>query len=332
MGSETLLVITPFTPAQAWIDDLRKRVPGINVHVHPTEMNSQRCAVWENATALYTWKAFPPIELAPNLQYVQLHSAGANQILGLPLFEKTDIVFSTSNGVHPPEISEWVFASFLGFQHHFHEHHGNQKKRNWVDPDSDEDVEDAVEHLAHIIFEVEFWDTAQSADKLAFGMDVHAYTLHERPTPESRRDDGFTEPGLVDPAGEFPPSGSTPRSSSTTSSAPTSTSFLIILSKKKTFISNVGRGSEVDTEALIAALDSEKIRGTALDVTEPEPLPADSKLWAMRMFSSHLVVLATRTTSTKEPSRFLHITSRDGPLMKPAMLAMPITSSAGLLQ
>jgi hypothetical protein len=38
MGSETLLVITPFTPAQAWIDDLRKRVPGINVHVHPTEM------------------------------------------------------------------------------------------------------------------------------------------------------------------------------------------------------------------------------------------------------------------------------------------------------
>jgi phosphoglycerate dehydrogenase-like enzyme len=83
-----------------------------------TLRNSQRCAVWENATALYTWKAFPPIELAPNLQYVQLHSAGANQILGLPLFEKTDIVFSTSNGVHPPEISEWVFASFLGFQHH----------------------------------------------------------------------------------------------------------------------------------------------------------------------------------------------------------------------
>uniref|UniRef100_A0A0B7K4Z9 Uncharacterized protein n=1 Tax=Bionectria ochroleuca TaxID=29856 RepID=A0A0B7K4Z9_BIOOC len=200
MGSETLLVITPFTPAQAWIDDLRKRVPGINVHVHPTEMYA---------------KEFPTM-CRLGKRHGALHSAGANQILGLPLFEKTDIVFSTSNGVHPPEISEWVFASFLGFQHHFHEHHGNQKKRNWVDPDSDEDVEDAV---------VEFWDTAQSADKLAFGMDVHAYTLHERPTPESRRDDGFTEPGLVDPAGEFPPSGSTPRSSSTTSSAPTSTSL-----------------------------------------------------------------------------------------------------------
>lgn len=124
MGSETLLVITPFAPAQAWIDDLRKKVPGINVHVYPTEMYAKEIPkdipadVWENTTALYTWKAFPSIGLAPKLQYVQLHSAGANQILGLPLFEKTDIVFSTSNGVHPPQISEWVFASFLGFQHH----------------------------------------------------------------------------------------------------------------------------------------------------------------------------------------------------------------------
>lgn len=44
---------------------------------------------------------------------------------------------------------------------------------------------------------------------------------------------------------------------------------------------NVGRGPLIDTQALIAALDSGEIAGAALDVTDPEPLPADSPLWTM---------------------------------------------------
>ena len=44
---------------------------------------------------------------------------------------------------------------------------------------------------------------------------------------------------------------------------------------------NIGRGTAVDTTALISALESGKIGGAALDVTDPEPLPADSPLWQM---------------------------------------------------
>ncbi|WP_121823000.1 D-2-hydroxyacid dehydrogenase [Halostella salina] len=42
---------------------------------------------------------------------------------------------------------------------------------------------------------------------------------------------------------------------------------------------NAARGGIVDTDALVAALQSNKIRGAALDVTDPEPLPADHPLW-----------------------------------------------------
>ena len=42
---------------------------------------------------------------------------------------------------------------------------------------------------------------------------------------------------------------------------------------------NVGRGQTVVTTELIAALESGRIAGAGLDVTEPEPLPADSPLW-----------------------------------------------------
>lgn len=44
---------------------------------------------------------------------------------------------------------------------------------------------------------------------------------------------------------------------------------------------NIGRGATVQTDALLRALHSGSIAGAALDVTDPEPLPADHPLWAM---------------------------------------------------
>ncbi|WP_461640455.1 2-hydroxyacid dehydrogenase [Leucobacter sp. BZR 635] len=43
---------------------------------------------------------------------------------------------------------------------------------------------------------------------------------------------------------------------------------------------NVGRGPLVDTEALVAELTAGRLRA-ALDVTDPEPLPADHPLWSL---------------------------------------------------
>ncbi|MEH3107900.1 MAG: NAD(P)-dependent oxidoreductase [Sphingomonas fennica] len=42
---------------------------------------------------------------------------------------------------------------------------------------------------------------------------------------------------------------------------------------------NVGRGSVLDQEALVASLDAGRLGFATLDVTEPEPLPAGHPLW-----------------------------------------------------
>jgi phosphoglycerate dehydrogenase-like enzyme len=48
---------------------------------------------------------------------------------------------------------------------------------------------------------------------------------------------------------------------------------------QQAWLVNVARGGLVDTEALVKALRSRQIGGAALDVTDPEPLPAGHPLW-----------------------------------------------------
>lgn len=134
------------------------------------------------------------------------------------------------------------------------------------------------------------------------GMSVHAYTLHPRDTPESGKDHSYSPPGLGDVDGVLPrkwfSGGSTedlhaflgsdldllvvalPLTPKTTKLI--STAEFEVLGKKKTFLSNIARGPIVDSEALYQALENDVIRGAALDVTDPEPLPDGDKLWGAK--------------------------------------------------
>jgi phosphoglycerate dehydrogenase-like enzyme len=147
------------------------------------------------------------------------------------------------------------------------------------------------------------------------GMDVIVHTATEKTTPEQRADRGYIVPGIGDPDGSVPSrwfSGSDKASlhaflaqdidilvvsvpltcasdfhqTPLTQRRPTtrqmlSTAEFDILAKHPPIVSNIARGPIIDTAALVAALKDGKVRGAALDVTDPEPLNADSELWDM---------------------------------------------------
>jgi phosphoglycerate dehydrogenase-like enzyme len=68
-----------------------------------------------------------------------------------------------------------------------------------------------------------------------------------------------------------------------------------ILARRKAFVVNISRGKIFDQSALIDALNDEKLRGAALDVTDPEPLPKDDPLWDAKnvIITPHISGLST---------------------------------------
>lgn len=65
--------------------------------------------------------------------------------------------------------------------------------------------------------------------------------------------------------------------------------------KPTAYLVNVARGPIIDTDDLIDALDSGLIAGAALDVTEPEPLPAGHPLWTTKN-----ILITPHTADTNE--------------------------------
>ena len=53
----------------------------------------------------------------------------------------------------------------------------------------------------------------------------------------------------------------------------------IALLPRDAYVVNVGRGTAIDQEALMEALNADRLAGAALDVCVPEPLPKDHPLW-----------------------------------------------------
>ena len=77
--------------------------------------------------------------------------------------------------------------------------------------------------------------------------------------------------------------------------------------KKTATLINVARGSVVDQEALIQALQNKTIAAAFLDVTEPEPLPAGHALWSLpnAHISMHLSGRAQTKMFQRSTERFL---------------------------
>ncbi|PVI08185.1 hypothetical protein DM02DRAFT_608261 [Periconia macrospinosa] len=302
-----LLLFTP-PHSEGEIDDLineiKEEFPNLDVEfsqVAPDGKSEVPKELYQRATYLTTFNWLPPnAAAAPNLKFIQFLSAGVNHVAKHPIYTDSKIPLLSANGIHGPQIAEWVIMMFLNHSHKFVPLYEQQKQRLW-NPATGKNVTDSPGKTVGILGYGSIGRQVARVAK-AMGMKVLAYTASPRPTPESRRDDGFIVPGTGDPDGSFPSAWyngldkenlheflsqkidllvlAVPLTKSTTHFLSTPEFHLLNKSNPAgTYIANISRGQVIDQPKLIEALEEKLISGAALDVTDPEPLPKEDPLW-----------------------------------------------------
>jgi len=240
---------------------------------------------------LYTFHTGFPLEKAPRLRWVQLHTAGANHTLETPLWQ-SDIPITTASGIHAVPIAEYVFASILAFTHHVPRMLYYQQRAEW--PRERWALFAPQELRGQTVGIVGYGSIGREVARLArtFGMRVLA-TKRDCSNP---RDHGWMLPGTGDPEGRYPERYfrvealhvMLAESDFIVVAVPLTTSTRHLIGaaefkvmKPNAYLVNISRGDVVDQAALIQALRENWIAGAGLDVFDPEPLPADNPLWTL---------------------------------------------------
>jgi phosphoglycerate dehydrogenase-like enzyme len=309
MGSDSKDILLLTTDFKGWVNNalnskaFKEKYPGIEVvaisetgtidDISPETLRQTKYVVG--------FQKFPKPEQVPNVQFVQLFSAGSNHMHGHPLWQyRIDKVkWSSASGVHGPIIGEYSVLAILAHKHRYLSSiHSLQGVGHWPKkwPGSFEPVDELYGQTIGI---VGYGAIGRNTARLLTGFHVNVITLNSssKTTPEQRRQtDSFTVPGTGDEAGEIPSewySASIPEEKKrffeesdvivVTAPYTPATKHLIDATalsqmKKTALIVNIARGELIDQDALVKALQNHDIAGAALDVFTPEPYPKDGPL------------------------------------------------------
>lgn len=233
-----------------------------------------------DADALWLWPAFYDAALVevlarnlPRLRWLQVLTMGYDPLVahGVP----AGLTVTNAGDSYAPTVAEHAVTMLAALVRRMPEMHGNAAASRW-----DQSVAGRIGTLNDATVAVLGFGNIgkEIAVRLrAFGARVVAVTRTGRPDPladESVTIDRMHEVfGRADAVIVAVPLDSGTR-------AMIDSAALAALRPHATVV-NIARGAIVDTAALREALTAGRLGGAALDVTDPEPLPAGDPLWTM---------------------------------------------------
>ncbi len=214
------------------------------------------------------------LKAARKLEWLQLQSAGVAEYTKEGVLSG-DIILTNATGAYGLAISEYMLGVLLELYKRLHLYRDNQQEGNW----SYLGKVKAIFNSTALI--VGMGDIGGEFAKRLKALG--AYTIGIKRT-DAIKPDYLDELYTMDKLETL-----LPRADVVTLCLPeTKLTNKIInkstlkLMKNDAVLINVGRGNAVDTEALCDALEAGQLFGAALDVTDPEPLPKDHRLWSMK--------------------------------------------------
>jgi len=238
---------------------------------------------------------------ASKLRWVQAFSAGVDRYLEVEeLVENDAIVMTNMKGMHGPAIADHVMAMLLSVTRNLRFYHGAMERGEWDRRGGSEGMS-ALAGRTMLVAGMGGIGTEVARRAHGFGMRVVATTRREKARPE-----------FVDELALAPELDRLIRAADviviclplTEETEGLFDAERLALARPEAILVNIGRGRIVDTDALVDALESGALWGACLDVTDPEPLPADHPLWSLPrvIVTPHV---AWRASLTRERSAAL---------------------------
>jgi phosphoglycerate dehydrogenase-like enzyme len=306
---ETINVLCTLRFTDELLDQLRSVSARLEVEQEPcrdAEAVAKALAGRPSTEVLYTYHVPDDIlVLAPDLKWVQLHSAGADHLLNSPLMT-SEVVLTTSSGIHATPIAEYVFASLLA--HRWRVPHWTRCQREGEWPSGRWDLYARPELRGSTLGILGYGSIGREVGRLAdaFGMQVLALRRSA-----GRADQGYVPADTGDPVGIVPERFYGPDALHEMLGECDYVVIALPLTpdtehlvgeaelramKPDAYLVNIARGGIVDEAALVQALREGWIAGAGLDVFEEEPLPAGSPLWDLEnaLISPHVAGFTPR--------------------------------------
>ncbi|MGI5888108.1 MAG: D-2-hydroxyacid dehydrogenase [Oscillospiraceae bacterium] len=208
------------------------------------------------------------------VEWIQLASAGADKYCSSP-FVRKEAVITNASGAYGTTVSEHMIALTFSLIRKLEMYRDNQLSRIW----KAEGMVTSVEGSTVLVMGLGDIGGAYARKMRALGARIIGIRRNKDIRPEYT-DAVFSLEDLPEIIGSadiiamvLPDTGKTEH---------VITKEVLDRVKPGAYLVNAGRGTAVDQDALAEALENGKLAGAALDVTDPEPLPADSPLWGMR--------------------------------------------------
>ena len=211
------------------------------------------------------------VKTATSLEWLQLPMAGTDAYV-VPGVVPDNVILTNSAGAYGLAVSEYMLAASLSLVRRFPEYARRQAESNWKPMGNITSIEGST------VIVLGLGDIGgRYAKKMkALGAYVIGFRKTNKEKPEYV-DEQYTLDKLPEMIGRADiVSMILPATEETKNLMDVR---LLRRMKKGSYLINAGRGNAVDLKALREALDEGRIAGAALDVTSPEPLPADDPLW-----------------------------------------------------
>ena len=262
-----ILITVPFTQKQK--ERLQAQMPGAD-YTYTTRIKATDDQIRE-ADIILGNLPVGRLSQAAHLKWLQLNSSGADAYAADGVLAP-ETALTNATGAYGLAISEHLLATTFFLKKKLGKYYRNQKEREW----KDEGQVTAIAGSRTLVLGLGSIGGDYARKMALLGSRVIGIRRTKAACP-----DYLEEIGTFEDIDRF-----LPEADIVAMALPNTPQTYHIMNeerlsgmKRGSILLNVGRGTAIDQDALVKVLRNGPLAGASIDVTDPEPLPADHPLW-----------------------------------------------------